>query len=160
MCNDSLSGSLITPLLWMISFQNFPFACLPPEADQSLGTCVCFLLFCFCFFSWSVTEQYYYSSSNKKIVFGIPPEKRELVLSIWLILGVCCCCSLLSIHSLRQLDLKVAVAWGMHSPHCKVSAQGFNQLLFSMLINSLCHHFICTISFGFWKRIIAHTNSL
>lgn len=65
-CNRSLGGSRIVPLLQMISFWNFPFACLLTEADQSLGTCVCFLPFCFWFFSWSVTEQYHYSGSNKK----------------------------------------------------------------------------------------------
>lgn len=67
MCIHSLYGSLITPLLWMFSFWNFPSACLPTETDQSLGTCFCFLYFCFYFSSWSVTRLYCHSGSNKKV---------------------------------------------------------------------------------------------
>lgn len=103
----------------MISFWNFPFACLPTEADQSLGTCVCFLHFCFCFFSWSVTEQNHYSGSNKKLSLECLQKKSQLMLSIWHMLGVCCCYSLPSFFSFIQLVFKVAVAQGMHIVRCQ-----------------------------------------
>jgi len=130
MCNHSPGGSQIVSLLYMISVCNFPFACLP--TDQSLGTCVCFLHFCFCFFSWSMTEQYHYSGSNKKLSLEFLQKRASWCSLFGICRGFAAVGSLPSFLSFRELVLQVAVAWGMHTLPIfstgdeipKVSAQG------------------------------------
>lgn len=122
MCNHSLHGSLIALLFWMFSFCNFPFACLPTETDQSLGTCVCFLYFCFYFSSWSVTELYRHSGSNKKLSLEFL-QKRASSCSQF---GICWGFVVVGFTILSffwTVGAKDSCCMGNeHCPHCKIPA--------------------------------------